>query len=57
MQPNLFTHLEFVWNPMLIMVLLVLGIGFFKNIKDLLSDVLNPFNKPGVFVDHYVSMR
>ena len=57
MQPNLVAHLEFVWNPMLIMALLVLGIGFLQNIMDLLSDVLNLFNEPGGFVDLCVSMR
>ena len=57
MQPNLVTHLEFVWNLMLIMVLLVLGIAFLQNIMDLLSDVLNLFNEPGGFVNLCVSMR
>ena len=57
MQPNLIAHLEFVWNPMLIMALLVLGIGFMQNIMDLLSDVLNLFNEPGGFVGLCVSMR
>ena len=57
MQPNLITHLEFVWNPMLIMALLVLGIGFLQNIMDLLSDVMNLFNEPRGFVGLYVSMR
>ena len=27
-QPNLVTHFEGMWNPMLIMMLLILGIGF-----------------------------
>ena len=27
-QPNLVTHFEGMWNPMLIMTLLILGIGF-----------------------------
>ena len=57
MQPNLVANLEFVWNLMLIMVLLVLGIGFLQNIMHLLSDVLNLFNEPGGFVGLYVSMR
>ena len=39
------------------MALLVLGIGFLQNIMDLLSDVLNIFNEPSVFVSLYVSMR
>ena len=57
MQPNLVYHLEFVWNSMLIMALLVLGIGFLQNIMDLLLDVLNIFNEPGGFVGLCVSMR
>ena len=57
MQPNLVTYLEFVWNLMLIMVLLLLGIAFLKNIMDLLSDVLNIFNEPSGFVILCVSMR
>ena len=56
MQPNLVAHLEFVWNPMLIMALLVLGIGFLQNIMDLLLDVLNIFNETGGFVGLCVSM-
>ena len=42
---------------MLIMALLVLGIGFLQNIMDMLSDVLNLFNKPSGFVSLCVSMR
>ena len=57
MKPNLFSHLEFVWDSMLIMALLVLGIGFLQNIMNLLSDVLNPFNEPSGFVNLCVSMR
>ena len=56
-QPNLVAHLEFVWNPMLIMALLVLSVGFLQNIKDLLSDVMNLLNELGGFSDLYVSMR
>ena len=57
MQPNLFAHLEFVWNLMLIMVLLVLSIGFLQNSMDLLLDVLNLFNEPSSLVILCVSMR
>ena len=57
MQPNLVTHLEFVWNLMLIMALLVLGIGFLQNIMDLFSDVKNIFNEPSGFVSLCVRMR
>ena len=57
MQPNHVAQLEFMWNLMLIMALLVLGIGFLQNIMNLLSDVLNLFNKPSGFVSLCVSMR
>ena len=57
MQPNLVSHLEFVWNPMLIMMRLVLGIDFLQNIMDLFSYVLNLFNEPGGFFSLFVSMR
>ena len=57
MKPNLVGHLEFVWNSMLIMALLVLGINFLQNIMDLLLDVLNIFNEPGGFAGLFVSMR
>ena len=57
MQPNLVINLKFMWNPMLIMALLILGIGFLQNSMDLLSNVLNLFNEPGGFVDLCVSMR
>jgi uncharacterized membrane protein len=40
-----------VWYSMLIMALLVLSIGFMKNILDLLADVLNFLNESGGFVD------
>lgn len=56
MKPNIVTHLEFMWNLMLIMTLLVLGIDFLQNIKDLLLDVLNPFNEPSGFFNLYVRM-
>ena len=45
MQPNLVPHLNLVRDAMLVMSLLVFGISFFQNFMDLLSDVLNPFNK------------
>ena len=54
LQANLVAHLEFFWNPVLIMALLVLGIGLLQNIMDPLSDVLNPFNEPSGFFDLYV---
>jgi hypothetical protein len=57
MKPNLISHLAFMWNLMLIMMLLVLGIDFLQNIMDLFSYVLNLFNEPGGFVSLFVSMR
>jgi hypothetical protein len=53
MQPNLFSHLKLVWNPVLIVLLLVLSIGFLQNIMDLLADVLNPLNK----LDGFIGLR
>jgi hypothetical protein len=47
MQPNLVAYLKLVGNPMLIMALLVLSIGFLQNIMDMLADVLNSFNEFG----------
>jgi hypothetical protein len=38
-----------MWNPMLIMVLLVLVIGLLEDILNLLVDVLDPLNEPGGF--------
>ena len=57
MQETLVAHLEFVWNPLLIMELLVLGICFLQNILDILSDVLNLFNEHGGFVGLFMNMR
>jgi hypothetical protein len=57
MQQNLVAHLEFVWDPMLIMAPLVLGIGFMQYIMDLFSNVLHLFNEPSGFVGWCVSMR
>jgi hypothetical protein len=48
-QPNFISHLKLVWHPMLIMALLVLGIELLQNILNLLVDVLDLFNEPGVF--------
>jgi hypothetical protein len=51
MQPDFVANLKWVWYLVLIMELLVLSIGFMKNILDLLADVLNPVNESGGFVD------
>jgi len=45
MQPNFVTHLELVWHPMLIMLLLVLSIGSIQYVMDLFVDVLNVLNE------------
>jgi len=45
MKPNLVPHLKLVRNVIVVMSLLVLGINFFQNFIDFLSDVFNPFNK------------
>jgi hypothetical protein len=47
MKPYIKSHLKLVWYLILIMLLLVLGIGFLKNIMTLLLDVLDLFNKFG----------
>lgn len=41
---NFVTHWELVWHQMLIMSLLVLSIGFFQYVMDLLEDVLDVLN-------------
>jgi hypothetical protein len=45
MQPHFVAHLEIVWHPMLIMLLLVLSIGFVQDVMNLLADVLNVLNE------------
>jgi hypothetical protein len=49
-QPNFISHLNIVWHPVLIMVLLVLGIELLQNILNLLADVMDSFNELGGFV-------
>jgi hypothetical protein len=56
MQPNLVAHFEDMWNPMLIMALLILGLGFLQDVLDLFTNVLNSFNEPGCSVCLYVLM-
>jgi hypothetical protein len=56
-QPNFVTHLKLIWNPMLIMTLLVLVIGLLQDILNLLAYVLDPINEPGGFVSFYLSRR
>ena len=45
MQPHFVAHLEVVWQPMLIMSLLVLNIGSVQDVMNLLADVLNVLNE------------
>jgi hypothetical protein len=47
---NFIYHLKLVWHLVLIMVFLVLGNGLLQNILNMLADVLDLFNEPGVFV-------
>ena len=56
MQPYLIAYLKLVWNLMLIMSLLVLGIRFIQNIMYLLADVLGVFNKFGFPINLNLSM-
>ena len=44
MQPDFVTHLKLVWNLMLIMLMLVLGILFLLNVMDLLANMLDVLN-------------
>jgi hypothetical protein len=55
-KPKFISHLKILWNPVLIMALLVLGIGILKNILKLLVDVLDSFNEPGGFLGFGFSM-
>ena len=45
MQSHFVAHLEVVWHPMLIMLLLVLSIGSVQYVMNLLADVLNMLNE------------
>ena len=45
MQPHFVAHLEVVWHPMMIMSLLVLSIGSFQDVMNLLEYVLNALNE------------
>jgi hypothetical protein len=45
MKPHLTTNLKLGWNPMLIMSLFVLGIGFIWDIMNLLLNVIYFFKK------------
>jgi hypothetical protein len=47
MQPDLISHLKFVWYPMLMLALFVLGIGCLHNIMNLFLDVLDVLTKFG----------
>ena len=56
MQPYFVAHLEVVWHPVLIMVLLVLGIGSVQYIMNLLADVLNALDEATCFVNFRLDM-
>jgi len=56
MQPNFVTHLKLMWHPMLIMPLLVLGAGILQYVVNLLTNVLDLFNKLGFFINLKIHM-
>lgn len=56
MQPNFITTLKLLWNPMLVMSLLILGTGVLKDDMDLLVDVLDLFNKLGCLINLNLSI-
>ena len=56
MKLNFVAHLKLVLQPILIMLLLVLSIGFLQNLMDLLADLLNPLNEFGGFVGLRLNM-
>jgi len=41
------TNLRLMWNPVLVISLLVLGISFLQDIINMLLEVLDPFKKFG----------
>jgi hypothetical protein len=55
-QPNFISHLKLVWNPVLIMALLILGIRLLQIIMNLLVDLLGSFNEPSGFLDSGLRM-
>jgi hypothetical protein len=57
MKPYLISHLKLMWYLMLIMALLVIGIGFFQNITNMLLDVLDSLNKFGCSIRFILNMR
>ena len=48
--------MKLVWHSMLIMTLLVLSIGFFQYVMDLLADVLNALNEVVRLVNFVLDM-
>jgi hypothetical protein len=44
MQPHLFTNLKLVRDPMLVMLLLIIGIGLLQYIMNLFLEVMDPFD-------------
>ena len=56
MQPNLIPNLELVWNPMLVMSMLVFSIGLLQNVMDLLANVMDLFNKSSGLINLGLSM-
>ena len=56
MWPYFVAHLEVLWHPMLIMVLLVPSIGSVQYFMNLLADVLNVLDEAICFVDFRLDM-
>jgi len=56
MQPHLITDLKLVWNLMLVMSFLILGVRFLQNIMNLLLDVLDLFNNFGFSIRLILNM-
>jgi hypothetical protein len=57
MQPDLITNLKLVWNMMLVLSLLVLGVGLQHDIMNLLLEVMDSFNKFGYSIYLSLSME
>ena len=56
MYPHFVSHLEVVWHPMLIMLLLVLSISSVQYVMNLLVDVFNVLDEVVCFVSFRLDM-
>jgi len=57
MEPNYVAHLQLLWHPMLIMMLLVLSIGSVSYVMAVLVDALNALNEAVIPVSFGLDMR